>query len=145
MMSFSGSISKIWRETMAFFMRRFDGETYALMRIVAGFLFLWHGSQKLFGFPQAAPEAPAFILYVAGPIEFIGGTLVAIGLFTRWAAFLCSGLMASAYWMAHGTKHIFPLLNGGELAALYCFVFLFISAHGAGMWSIDTAQARAES
>ena len=126
---------------MAFFMRRFGSETYALMRIVTGFLFLWHGSQKLFGFPQAAPaEAPAFILYVAGPIEFIGGLLVAVGLFTRWAAFLCSGLMASAYWMAHGTKHIFPLLNGGELAALYCFVFLFIATHGAGMWSMDAAR-----
>ena len=128
---------------MAFFMRRFGGETYALMRIVTGFLFLWHGSQKLFGFPQATPDAPAFILYVAGPIEFIGGLLVAVGLFTRWAAFLCSGLMASAYWMAHGTKHIFPLLNGGELAALYCFVFLFIATHGAGTWSMDAARGEA--
>jgi len=130
---------------MTFFMRRFGGETYALMRIVTGFLFLWHGSQKLFSFPQTAPEAPAFILYVAGPIEFIGGILVAIGLFTRRAAFLCSGLMASAYWMAHGTKHIFPLLNQGELAALYCFVFLFISAHGPGMWSIDAARGETAS
>lgn len=130
---------------MTFFMRRFDGETYALLRIVTGLLFLWHGSQKLFGFPQAAPDAPAFILYVAGPIELIGGTLVAIGLFTRWAAFLCSGLMASAYWMAHGTRHIFPLLNEGELAVLYCFVFLFISAHGAGRWSMDAARGEAAS
>jgi putative oxidoreductase len=130
---------------MTFFMRRFDGETYALLRIVTGFLFLWHGSQKLFGFPQAAPDAPAFILYVAGPIEFIGGLLVAVGLFTRWAAFFCSGLMASAYWMAHGTKHILPLLNAGELAALYCFVFLFISAHGAGRWSMDAARGEAAS
>ncbi len=130
---------------MTFFMRRFDGETYALLRIVTGFLFLWHGSQKLFGFPQAAPDAPAFILYVAGSIEFIGGLLVAVGLFTRWAAFLCSGLMASAYWMAHGTKHILPLLNEGELAALYCFVFLFISAHGAGRWSMDAARGEAAS
>jgi putative oxidoreductase len=130
---------------MTFFMRRFDGETYALLRIVTGFLFLWHGSQKLFGFPQAAPDAPAFILYVAGPIEFIGGLLVAIGLFTRWAAFLCAGLMASAYWIAHGMRHILPLLNEGELAALYCFVFLFISAHGAGRWSMDAARGEAAS
>lgn len=128
---------------MASFMRRFSGEAYALMRIVTGLLFLWHGSQKLFGFPQAAPEAPAFILYGAGPIELIGGTLVAVGLFTRWAAFLCSGEMAFAYWMAHGTKDFFPLLNGGELAALYCFVFLFISTHGAGMWSADAARREA--
>jgi putative oxidoreductase len=130
---------------MTFFMRRFDGETYALLRIVTGFLFLWHGSQKLFGFPQAAPDAPAFILYVAGPIEFIGGLLVAIGLFTQWAAFLCAGLMASAYWLAHGTRDILPLLNEGELAALYCFVFLFISAHGAGKWSIDAARGEVTS
>ena len=128
---------------MASFMRRFSGETYALMRIVTGLLFLWHGSQKLFGFPPAAQDAPPFILYVAGPIELIGGTLVAVGLFTRWAAFICSGLMAAAYWMAHGTNHLFPLVNGGELAALYCFVFLFISAHGAGMWSADAARREA--
>ena len=124
---------------MTTFMRRFSDETYALMRIMTGLLFLWHGSQKLFGFPQAAPDAPAFIIFVAGPIELVGGSLVAIGLFTRGAAFLCSGLMASAYWMAHGTKHLFPLLNGGELAALYCFVFLFISSNGAGIWSADAA------
>ena len=123
---------------MASFMKRYDGETYALLRIMTGLLFLWHGTQKLFGFPAAMPsDAPAFIVYVAGPIELVGGVLVALGLFTRWAAFLCSGLMAAAYWMAHGTKHLFPLQNGGELAALYCFVFLFIAAHGAGMWSVD--------
>jgi putative oxidoreductase len=125
---------------MAPFMRRFEDETYALLRIMAGLLFLWHGTQKLFGFPKDVPEAPAFILYVAGPIELVGGLLIAIGLFTRWAAFLCSGLMAAAYWMAHGTKHLFPMLNGGELAALYCFVFLFIAANGAGIWSADAAR-----
>ncbi|GJL63476.1 MAG: hypothetical protein NPIRA04_21300 [Nitrospirales bacterium] len=119
-------------------MDAFQPQAYALMRIVAGFLFLWHGTQKLFGFPAAMPmEAPGFIVYVAGPIELIGGFLVMIGLFTRWTAFLCSGLMAAAYWMAHGTKALFPLLNGGELAALYCFVFLFISAQGSGIWSVD--------
>jgi len=128
---------------MASFMRRFNGETYALLRIVTGLLFLWHGAQKLFGFPQAAPDAPAFILYGAGPIELVGGTLVAVGLFTRWAAFLCSGLMAAAYWMAHGPKHLFPLINGGELAVLYCFVFLFIAANGAGIWSADIARREA--
>jgi putative oxidoreductase len=130
---------------MASFMRQFSGETYALMRIMTGLLFLWHGSQKLFGFPQAAPDAPPFILYVAGPIELVGGTLVAVGLFTRWAAFFCAGLMAVAYWMAHGTAHLFPLLNRGELAALYCFVFLFISANGAGIWSIDATHHEAAS
>jgi putative oxidoreductase len=107
-------------------------------------LFLWHGSQKLFGFPVAMPmEAPAHITYVAGPIELFGGALVMIGLLTRWAAFLCSGLMASAYWIAHGTKALFPLQNGGEMAALYCFVFLFISAKGAGIWSVDGSRGSA--
>ncbi len=88
---------------MADFMRPYQSQTYALMRMVVGFLFLWHGSQKLFGFPGTVPEgAPAFVIYVAGSIELIGGTLIMIGLFTRWAAFICSGLMAFAYWMAHG-------------------------------------------
>jgi len=127
---------------MASFMRRFNSETYALLRIVAGLLFLWHGTQKLFSFPQAAPDAPAFVLYVAGSIELIGGALVAVGLFTRWAAFICSGLMAAAYWMAHGPKHLLPMLNDGELAALYCFVFLFIAANGAGIWSADTTRGK---
>lgn len=125
---------------MAPFMRRFEDESYALLRIMAGLLFLWHGTSKLFGFPQDPPPAPAFVIYVAGTIEFVGGALVAAGLFTRWAAFLCSGLMAAAYWMAHGTQHFLPLLNKGELAALYCFVFLFISANGAGIWSADAAR-----
>lgn len=126
---------------MAAFMKNFEGETYALMRIVTGLLFLWHGMQKLFGFPAPMPmEAPAFIIYVAGPIELVGGALVMLGLFTRWAAFLCSGLMAAAYWMGHGRNGLFPMLNGGELAALYCFVFLLISAKGAGRWSLDASR-----
>lgn len=125
---------------MAPFMRRFEDESYALMRIMVGLLFVWHGMSKLFGFPQPAPDAPAAILYIAGPIELVGGLLVAIGLFTRWSAFFCSGLMAAAYWMAHGTNHLLPILNGGELAALYCFVFLFISANGAGIWSVDAVR-----
>jgi putative oxidoreductase len=108
------------------------------MRIVAGFLFLWHGSQKLFGIPIGIPgEVPAFILYVAGPIELIGGILIMIGLFTRWSAFLTSGLMAAAYWIGHGTTALLPIQNQGELAALYCFVFLFISSQGGGIWSVD--------
>jgi putative oxidoreductase len=124
-------------------MSSFNSKGYALMRIVAGFLFLWHGSQKLLGFPDPMPAGvPAYIIYIAGPIELIGGTLVMIGLFTRWTAFLCSGLMAFAYWMAHGMKALFPIQNGGELAALYCFVFLFISTQGGGLWSVDSAQGR---
>ena len=128
---------------MKTFMSSYNSQGYALMRIVVGFLFLWHGAQKLFGIPSPIPgEVPAFITYIAGPIELIGGTLVMIGLFTRWAAFLASGQMAVAYWMVHGTKALLPIQNNGELAALYCFVFLFISTQGGGIWSIDAAQNR---
>ncbi len=123
---------------MAGFMRGYEAQTYALLRIVAGFLFLWHGTSKLLGYPMPPPaEAPAFVIYVAGGIELIGGALIMIGLATRWAAFISSGLMAAAYWMAHGTKALLPVQNQGELAALYCFVFLFIAARGPGIWSVD--------
>lgn len=126
---------------MPAFMRPYDAQAYALLRIVTGFLFLWHGSQKLFGFPGEVPAgAPPFILYTAGPIELIGGVLVMIGLFTSWAAFLCSGTMAAAYWMAHGTQALLPIMNKGELAVIYCFVFLFISARGSGIWSVDASR-----
>ncbi len=119
-------------------MRPYASQTYAILRIVVGFLFLWHGVQKLFSFPTAPPaEAPAFVLYVAGPIELVGGILILTGLMTRWAAFISSGLMAAAYWMAHGLNHPLPMVNHGELAAVYCFLFLYIAANGAGIWSLD--------
>lgn len=133
----------LYKGTVSTFFTKYTAQTYALMRIVAGFLFLCHGSQKLFGFPAAAHEAPAYIKYGAGSIEFFGGLLIAVGLFTGWAAFICSGHMAVAYWKAHGLKAALPLLNGGELAALYCFVFLCIAAHGAGIWSVDAARGKA--
>jgi putative oxidoreductase len=122
--------------TMAEFMRRFGGQTYALMRIVSGFLFLWHGTSKFFDFPKPS-GAPEWIVYGAGSIELIGGVLIMIGLFTRWAAFIASGMAAVAYFLVHAKQGFFPILNGGELAAMYCFVFLYVSAHGAGIWSID--------
>lgn len=131
---------------MAAFMKPFAARTYALLRIVVGFLFLWHGAQKLFGFPAPMmPGTPAFITFVGGPIELFGGSLVMIGLLTRWAAFLCSGMMAAAYFMAHAfSRHgelgfvgLHPMNNGGELAVLYCFVFLMIAGNGAGIWSVD--------
>jgi putative oxidoreductase len=128
---------------MAAFMKPYEAQTYALLRIVAGFLFLWHGSQKVLGFPGGVPAAaPTFVLWVAGPIELVGGLLILIGLETRSAAFLCSGLMASAYWMGHGFHALLPVMNRGELAALYCFVFLHIAARGAGRWSVDAARGR---
>jgi len=125
------------------FMAKFGPKAYALLRMVAGFLFLWHGTQKLFGFPGGASgDRPFHITYVAGPIEFFGGLLLMLGLFTRPVAFLCSGLMASAYWMSHGTRALLPIENRGELAALYCFVFLFMSAHGSGICSLDALRGR---
>jgi len=131
--------------SMAAFMTFFNTRAYALMRIVVGFLFLCHGAQKLFGFPMPMRGGtPAFITYIAGPIELVGGTLIMIGLFTRWSAFLCSGEMAVAYWLVHGTKALFPIQNGGELAAFYCFVFLFISTQGGGIWSLDAIRKKSE-
>lgn len=120
------------------FMRAREAEVYAVLRIVTGFLFQWHGIQKLFNWPEPMPEGvPAFIVWIAGPLELFGGLLVLVGLFTRPVAFVLSGLMACAYWMAHGTKALLPSMNGGELAVLYCFLFLFISARGSGIWSLD--------
>jgi putative oxidoreductase len=122
---------------MASFMARYQEQAYALMRIVAGFLFLWHGTQKLFGFPIEVGGAMSATLYVAALVELVGGSLIMVGLSTRWAAFVCSGQMAVAYWSFHASRGLTPLENRGELAILYCFVFLFIAARGAGIWSVD--------
>ena len=114
-----------------------EDQAYALLRIVTGFLFIWHGTQKLFNFPSDFSYPLNPLMYGAGTIEMVGGALVMIGLFTRPAAFICSGTMAVAYWMMHGMNHFFPMLNHGELAAFYCFAFLFIAVRGAGIWSVD--------
>src|ERR1035437_11104784 len=119
------------------FISRYEMQVYSILRLVVGFLFLWHGSQKLFAFPPAGHEMPAYIMFIAGPIEFFGGLLVMAGLWTRWAAFICSGEMAYAYWSVHGIHALLPLVNFGELAVIYCFLFLFISARGSGIFSID--------
>ena len=111
----------------------------SMLRIVAAFLFMLHGTQKMFGFP--APARAEFDLFslsgVAGTLEVFGGALLLIGLFTRPVAFLLSGLMAFAYFIAHAQSNFWPLLNGGELAALYSFLFLYFSCAGGGVWSID--------
>ena len=126
---------------MPTFMRSYETQTYTLLRIVAGFLFLWHGMEKLFGFPGAPPPgAPPFVVYVGGFLELVCGVLVMLGLVTRWAAFIASGEMAFAYWTAHGARALLPIQNQGELAALYCFVFLFIAARGPGGWSLDSGR-----
>jgi putative oxidoreductase len=121
---------------------RIEGHVYALMRIVVGFLFACHGAQKLFGVlggmgGQPGATAPLFELaWFGGVIELLGGALVALGLFTSWAAFISSGQMAVAYFMFHQNQGPLPIQNKGELAALYCFVFLFIAARGSGPWSL---------
>ncbi len=120
------------------FLDGFQKQIYALFRIATGFLFIWHGTQKYLNFPIEYPWGPLNpMMSVAGGIEIVGGLLVMIGLFTRPAAFLCSGTMAVAYWMAHGSKSFWPIANGGELAVMFCFGFLLIASRGAGIWSID--------
>lgn len=125
---------------MSYFRRLMDSvasPSYALFRMVLGFLFMWHGTQKLYNYPAEFPYDLSTIIMTAGIIELLGGLAVLIGVFTRPAAFICSGTMAVAYWMVHGTNGFFPLNNGGELAALYCFGFLCIASNGAGRWSVD--------
>ncbi|SEM54886.1 putative oxidoreductase [Stigmatella aurantiaca] len=119
---------------------------YALLRIAAGLMFALHGMQKLFGMFGGVPaEAPAFVVYGAGGIEFVAGLLIAIGLFTGPAAFLSSGTMAVAFFLGHVLRsqgNLNPLVNKGELAVLYCFVFFYMAARGSGIWSADAARKR---
>lgn len=118
----------------------YQGEIYAVLRIVAGFLFACHGAQKLFGAFGAEQRVELFSqMGLAGVIELVGGILIAIGLFTSWAAFIASGLMAAAYFIAHFPQGFWPIQNRGELAVVYCFLFLYMAAHGAGKWSVASA------
>lgn len=111
--------------------------TYAAMRIVAGFLFACHGAQKLFGAFDGTVRPIASQMGLAGIIECGGGMLLMFGLFTAVAAFVCSGQMAVAYIIAHAPRGGWPIQNDGELAVLFCFVFLFVAARGSGIWSLD--------
>lgn len=118
---------------------------YALLRIIAGLLFACHGSQKLFGVPVGQKQE-ATLLIAAGVIELVGGILIAVGLFTSYAAFIASGEMAVAYFKQHAPRGFWPILqggNGGELAILFCFVFLYIASRGSGILSIDALIAKA--
>ncbi len=121
---------------------KFSPQIYALLRIVAGLLFAQHGAQKLFG--ALGGEAVELVSRagLAGVIELVGGLLIAIGLFAGLAAFIASGEMAAAYFIAHAANALFPIQNRGELAVLYCFVFLYIAARGSGTWSIDAARGK---
>ena len=113
------------------------GPIYAIFRLVAGLMFSVHGAQKLFGVLGGTAQPMFSQLWFGGIIELCGGLLVAFGLFTSYAAFLCSGMMAVAYFQAHAPRGPWPILNAGELAALYCFTFLYIAARGGGPWSLD--------
>ena len=126
------------------YLGRYAPQIYAILRIIAGLMFMMHGTQKLLNWPEPFKGPPILIMKVAGAIELVGGLLIAIGLFASFAAFIASGEMAVAFFTAHVMqKHsIIPLVNGGELAVLYCFVFLYIAAAGAGIWSVDAGRRR---
>jgi putative oxidoreductase len=113
------------------------------MRLIVGLLFACHGGQKILGFPPAARAMQLDTLgMIGGYIELIGGFLIAFGLLTRFAAVISSGMMAVAYFMAHASGGFFPIVNRGELAVVYCFVFLFIFFYGPGRWALDSLLKR---
>jgi putative oxidoreductase len=142
-MSLSAPMSKV-----AELGERAQGPTHAALRIVSGALFSFHGMQKILGvYAQTRPVFPAQTWF-GGVIEIVGGTLIWLGLFTRCAAFICSGMMAVAYTQFHWKLEVaagkwLPAINKGELAVIYCFVFLFLAAHGAGPFSLDARRGKA--
>lgn len=117
---------------------------YAVMRLMVGLLFACHGVQKLFGVLGGESQVSNPMLLAAGIVEFVGGGLVAIGLWAGYAAFIASGLMAVAYFMVHAPGGFWPIVNKGELAVLYCFVLLYIAARGSGTLSVDALARRRE-
>jgi putative oxidoreductase len=120
------------------YLGKFTGPIFAITRFVFGFLFMFHGAQKLFGaFGGTVASQPMF--QAAGVIELVGGIMIAIGLLGSWAAFIASGEMAFAYFIAHQPRGTWPVENGGELPVLFCFFFLYVAAHGSGIWSVDAA------
>ena len=122
---------------------RWQPQLLALLRIFTGLLFLEHATQKFFAFPAPFPVNPLPpLLVAAGVIELVVGVLVTIGLFTRLAAFIAAGEMAIAYFMMHFPQGFWPAVNKGEAAILYCFVFLYLAAAGAGAWSLDSLRTR---
>ena len=127
-------------------LERFQPQLQALLRIVTALLFMEHGLAKLIHFPVPQPGVPdplPPILVAAAYIEVIGGALITLGLFTRLVAFLCAGEMAIGYFMFHFPKGFWPIVNMGEAAILYCFIFLFLAAAGPGAWSVDGARSKA--
>ncbi|MBX7198298.1 MAG: DoxX family protein [Rhodospirillaceae bacterium] len=124
----------------------FAPQILALQRIIVGLLFLEHGTSKLFGFPESPmpmPDPLPPMLLASAVLELVGGALLAVGLFTRITAFIVPGEMAVAYFMAHAPRGFFPLVNMGEPAILYCFIFLYLAAAGGGAWSLDSLRSKA--
>jgi len=124
------------------FLGRFAPQIYALLRIVAGLLFAQHGAQKLFGVLGGQQVSITSQFGLAGVIELVGGLMIAAGVLTSLVAFIASGEMAVAYFQAHAPRGLWPVQNGGELAVLYCFIFLYIAARGNGSWSIQGGKRR---
>ena len=125
-------------------LRPYSAQLLSILRIMSGLLLLQHGTTKILNFPEGPMNnvSPLTMSGAAGVIELVFGALLVIGLFTRFSAFIASGLTAVAYFYAHAGRDFFPILNGGELAALYSFVFLYLAAAGAGPWSVDNAIRR---
>ena len=129
------------------FLGKYSPQLYAILRIVAGLMFAMHGSQKLLGWPPLPPGMPSPLppmLMVGGILELVLGLLIAIGFLTGYAAFIASGEMAVAFFMGHvmPSGKLLPLANGGEMAVLYCFLFLYMASAGSGIWSVDAAMRR---
>ena len=126
------------------FRTEWSPKVLSVLRIMVGLLFLEHGLSKYIGFPAPSPASFQVmgILGLAGAIEIASGALVAVGLFTRAAAFIASGEMAFAYFMSHVPRNFFPMINGGDAAVLYCFIFLFFAFEGGGPWSVDALRSR---
>lgn len=122
---------------------KYRSDVLSLLRVVSSLIFMAHGTQKLLGFPASERMPEAFTLsWTAGVLELVGGFLLLIGLFSRPVAFVLSGLMACAYWIAHAPRSVFPVQNGGDAAILFCFVFLYIVFAGPGRWSVDAMTKR---
>ena len=125
-------------------LERWTPQALSILRIMTGLLFLERGTQKLLGFPPSEHAFPPLfsLMGLQGALELVGGFLILIGLFTRPVAFILAGNMAVAYFMAHAPRGFFPTLNGGQLAILFCFVFLYLAVGGGGQWSVDAQIAR---
>ena len=122
----------------------FSPQVLAILRVITALLFIAHGTGKLFGFPDTGMSPPLFSLFgFAGALEIVGGILIVLGLFTRPVAFILSGEMAVAYFMAHAPHSFFPIINQGESAVLFCFVFFYLVFAGPGAWSLDNRSVSA--